>query len=83
MDLFRQFGYQLGLFSSAPMNRWVVELDRTALARIPRCGMDRTLTDESVAAGGSGDRVSNGRWMPQALAQPAATPAQPRTRDSR
>jgi len=46
-------------------------------------GVDRTLTDESVAAGGTGDRVSNGRWMPQALAQPAATPAQPRTRDSR
>ncbi len=58
MDLFRQFGYQLGLFSSAPMNRWVVELDRTALARIPRLrletispypgasGTDRTLTDE-------------------------------------
>jgi len=58
MDLFRQFGYQLGLFSSAPLNRWVVELDRTALARIPRLrletispypgasGTDRTLTDE-------------------------------------
>lgn len=58
MDLFRQYAYQLGLFSSAPLNSWVVELDRTALARIPHlrletispypgvAGKDRTLTDE-------------------------------------
>ena len=58
MDLFRQHGYQLGLFASAPVNSWVVELDRTALARIPHLrletispypgasGKDRTLTDE-------------------------------------
>ena len=35
MDLFREHGYQLGLFASAPLTRWVVELDRTALARVP------------------------------------------------
>jgi len=58
MDLFRQYDYQLGIFSSAPLNSWVVELDRTAMARIPRLrletispypgigGKDRTLTDE-------------------------------------
>lgn len=61
MDLFRQYGYRLGLFSSAPVNSWVVELDRTALARIPHLRLetiapepgasaqDRTLTDEWYA----------------------------------
>jgi membrane-anchored protein YejM (alkaline phosphatase superfamily) len=61
MDLFRRYSYQLGLFSSAPLDSWVVELDRTALARIPHlrletispypgvAGKDRTLTDEWVA----------------------------------
>jgi membrane-anchored protein YejM (alkaline phosphatase superfamily) len=34
MDLFRQHGYQLGLFSSAPVY-YGVGLDRTALSRIP------------------------------------------------
>jgi len=58
MDLFRQYGYQLGLFSSSPVYSWVVGLDRTALARMPdlrqetnspfpgSSGKDRTLTDE-------------------------------------
>ncbi len=57
MDLFRQYGYQLGLFVSAPMYN-EVGLDRTALARVPNLrletgspypgssGRDRTLTDE-------------------------------------
>lgn len=57
MDLFRQHNYQLGLFASSPVYR-IVELDRTALARIPglrletgspypgSSGRDRTLTDE-------------------------------------
>src|SRR5260370_14632010 len=40
MDLFRQFGYQLGGFSTAPMNRSRVELDRTALARVPRLRLE-------------------------------------------
>jgi len=58
MDLFRKYGYQLGIFSSSPVYTWVVELDRTALARIPNLrletvspfpksgGRDRTLTTE-------------------------------------
>jgi membrane-anchored protein YejM (alkaline phosphatase superfamily) len=58
MDLFRTYGYQLGLFASSPVYSWVVGLDRTALARVPNLrqettspypgssGRDRTLTDE-------------------------------------
>src|SRR5262249_36970064 len=58
MDLFRQYGYELGLFSSWPMHSWVVSLDRTAFARVPNLrqetkspypgpsGRDRTMTDE-------------------------------------
>ncbi len=61
MDLFRQYHYQLGVFSSSPVYTWVVGLDRTALARIPDLrletvsplpgsgGRDRTLTDEWYA----------------------------------
>jgi membrane-anchored protein YejM (alkaline phosphatase superfamily) len=57
MDMFRQHGYQLGLFASAPVYR-AVGLDRTALARVPNLrlqtvtsrrgssGRDRALTDE-------------------------------------
>jgi uncharacterized protein len=57
MDMFRQHGYQLGLFASAPLYR-AVGLDRTALARVPNLrlqtvtsrqgssGSDRALTDE-------------------------------------
>jgi len=58
MDLFRKYGYQLGLFASSPIYRAQIGLDRTALARIPNLrletssslpgssGRDRTLTDE-------------------------------------
>ena len=58
MDLFRQHGYQLGLFASSPVHSWVVGLDRTALARVPNLrqetvspypgssGRDRTVTEE-------------------------------------
>ena len=61
MDLFREHGYQVGVFSSAPVYSKVVGLDRTALARIPNLrretvspypgpsGRDRTLTDEWLA----------------------------------
>ena len=57
MDMFRQRGYQLGLFASSPLYR-IVDLDRTAFARIPNlrretsslrpgsAGRDQTLTDE-------------------------------------
>jgi len=60
MDMFRQHGYQLGLFASSPIYR-LVELDRTAFARVPNLrletsptspgssGRDRTLTDEWYA----------------------------------
>ena len=58
MDLFRQYGYQFGIFASSPVYSPVVGLDRTALARIPNLrhetisphpgssGRDRTLTEE-------------------------------------
>ena len=58
MDLFRRYGYQLGLFASSPIYRSIIALDRTALARIPNLrletssrypgssGRDRTLTEE-------------------------------------
>ena len=58
MDLFRQYGYELGLFSNWPMHSWVVNLNRTAFARVPNLrqetkspypgpsGRDRTMTDE-------------------------------------
>jgi membrane-anchored protein YejM (alkaline phosphatase superfamily) len=58
MDLFRQYRYQLGLFSSSPVYSWVVGLDRTALARIP------DLRQETIAPRGSGERdqVLTGEW---------------------
>jgi membrane-anchored protein YejM (alkaline phosphatase superfamily) len=58
MDMFRQYDYQFGLFSSSPVYRAVVGLDRTALARVPNlrldtgspypgsAGRDRSLTEE-------------------------------------
>ncbi|MGH7354876.1 MAG: DUF3413 domain-containing protein [Candidatus Rokuibacteriota bacterium] len=60
MDLLRQHGYQLGVFASSPLYR-IVELDRTAFARVPNlrletstllpgsAGRDRALTDEWYA----------------------------------
>ena len=58
MDLFRSYGYELGVFTSIPVYNKNVGLNRTALARIPNLrqetrspfpepsGRDRTLTDE-------------------------------------
>jgi uncharacterized protein len=58
MDLFRQYHYQLGLFASAPVDRALVGLDRTAFARVPNLRLqtgspdtgnaerDRRLTEE-------------------------------------
>ena len=58
MDLFKKYDYQLGLFVSSPVYTWVLQLDRTELARIPNLrletispypkssGRDRTLTEE-------------------------------------
>ena len=57
MDLFAQYGYQFGIFASAPVYRSVA-LDRTALARVPNLrlqtvspypgssGWDRAVTEE-------------------------------------
>ena len=58
MDLFQRYEYQLGVFTSSPVFRAAVGLDRTALARVPNLrrltgspypgssGRDRSLTDE-------------------------------------
>ena len=59
MDLVRQYGYQLGLFSSAPVNSWVVQLDRTALARIPNLRLDTASPSPDSAAK---DRVLTDEW---------------------
>src|SRR5207302_5586590 len=40
MDMFRQNRYQLGLFSSSPVYRVAVGLDRMALARIPNLRLE-------------------------------------------
>jgi membrane-anchored protein YejM (alkaline phosphatase superfamily) len=59
MDLFRQYGYDLGLFSSVPVNSWVVELDRTALARIPHLRLE-TISPNQRAS--EKDRISTDEW---------------------
>jgi uncharacterized protein len=59
MDLFRQYGYQLGLFSSAPVYSWVVGLDRTALARIPNLRLE---TVSPVPGAGAKDRILTDEW---------------------
>ena len=50
MDMFRQNRYQLGLFSSSPVYRGAVGLDRTALARIPNLRLE---TSWALARSGS------------------------------
>jgi membrane-anchored protein YejM (alkaline phosphatase superfamily) len=60
MDLFRQYGYQFGLFASAPLYRWFVGLDRTALARIPNLRLETN----SLYPGSSGwDRTVTEEWL--------------------
>jgi uncharacterized protein len=59
MDLFRQYRYQLGIFSSSPVYGWVVGLDRTALARIPDL---RQETVSSVPGSGARDRILTDEW---------------------
>jgi uncharacterized protein len=59
MDLFRQYRYQLGLFSSSPVYSWVVGLDRTALARIPDL---RQETISPVGGSGERDRALTDEW---------------------
>src|SRR5207245_5461691 len=58
MDMFRQNRYQLGLFSSSPVYRGAVGLDRTALARIPNLRLETSSPypgssgrDRSLSAG--------------------------------
>lgn len=60
MDMFRQRGYELGLFSSAPVDRTVVGLDRTAFAQVPNL---RRETQWRESAGSAGrDRALTGEW---------------------
>jgi membrane-anchored protein YejM (alkaline phosphatase superfamily) len=59
MDLFRQYDYQLGLFSSSPVYSWVVGLDRTALARIPDLRLETVVPQRGSAAR---DRALTEEW---------------------
>jgi uncharacterized protein len=59
MDLFRQYGYQLGLFSSSPVYGGV-GLDRTALAREPNL---RLRTVAPSAAGRHRDGIVTDEWI--------------------
>lgn len=59
MDLFRQYDYQLGLFASSPVDSWVVELGRTALARIPNL---RRETISPVPRSAARDRILTDEW---------------------
>jgi membrane-anchored protein YejM (alkaline phosphatase superfamily) len=58
MDLFQQYGYQLGLFVSSPLYR-LVELDRTAFARIPNL---RRETTGRFAVSSGRDRALTAEW---------------------
>jgi membrane-anchored protein YejM (alkaline phosphatase superfamily) len=59
MDLFRQYGYQFGLFASSPLYR-IVELDKTALARVPNLRLETS----SRLPGSSGrDQTLTGEWF--------------------
>ena len=70
MDLFRQYGYQLGLFASSPVYRGV-GLDRTVLARIP----DVRLETGSPYPGSSGrDRTLTEQWFQWLDARDPARP---------
>ncbi len=59
MDLFRQYGYQLGLFSSSPVYSGV-GLDRTALAREPNL---RLRTDPPDGAARHRDGTVTDEWI--------------------
>ena len=64
MDLFRQRGYQLGLFSSSPVYRAVVGLDRTAFANVPNLRLETPSV--SIGSGETGsagrDRALTAEW---------------------
>jgi membrane-anchored protein YejM (alkaline phosphatase superfamily) len=59
MDLFRKYGYQLGLFASSPIYRAQIGLDRTALARIPNLRLE---TSSTVPGSSGRDRTLTGDW---------------------
>src|SRR5207245_9079934 len=54
----RQHGYELGIFASSPMYR-LVDLDRTAFARVPNLRMETSSGDGSSGR----DRVLTGEWI--------------------
>ena len=58
MDVIRQHGYQLGIFTSAPLYR-LVDLDRTAFAHVP----DLRLETRSGQGSSGRDRVLTGEWL--------------------
>jgi hypothetical protein len=58
MDVVRQHGYQLGIFTSAPLYR-LVDLDRTAFAHVP----DLRLETRSGQGSSGRDRVLTAEWL--------------------
>ncbi len=71
MDLFREYGYQFGVFASAPVYRNVVGLDRTALAHVPNLRLETS----SPYPGSSGwDRSSTEEWLGWLERRDAARP---------
>src|SRR5262249_25465313 len=60
MDVFRERGYQLGLFSSAPLYRGV-GLDRTALAGVPNLRQETVPGPDDGSSGA--DRILTGEWF--------------------
>jgi uncharacterized protein len=62
MDTFRRYGYQLGLFSSSPLYRPVVGLDRTAFAQIPNLRVETQVAATESARSALRDRALTGEW---------------------
>ena len=58
MDVIRQHGYELGIFASSPIYR-LVDLDRTAFARVPDLRLETRSGDDSSGR----DRVLTGEWL--------------------
>jgi uncharacterized protein len=58
MDVIRQHGYELGIFASSPIYR-LVDLDRTAFARVPNLRLETRSGDGSSGR----DRALTGEWL--------------------
>jgi uncharacterized protein len=58
MDVVRQHGYELGIFASSPIYR-LVDLDRTAFARVPNLRLETRSGDGSSGR----DRLLTGEWL--------------------